>query len=137
MTCQWCDERHGADQLCQRAQRGMTRRSFCFLFGAGLAGAALATKPAAVESWYVDHSDRLHVLQADEWTVIENSINRGTVASFRTSARLDVGRRVAIDYQGQRLFEGILLKTNGYPGLPIDNVAQDTATFMASRFRPS
>jgi hypothetical protein len=42
-TCQWCGDRHGVDQLCQRAQRGMTRRSFCFLFGAGVAGAMLPT----------------------------------------------------------------------------------------------
>jgi hypothetical protein len=37
-VCRWCGEAHGVDRLCQRAQRGMmTRRSFCFLFGAGLA----------------------------------------------------------------------------------------------------
>jgi hypothetical protein len=43
MTCQWCGDRHGADQLCQRAQRGMTRRSFFGLFGAGVAGAVVAS----------------------------------------------------------------------------------------------
>lgn len=42
MTCQWCGDRHGVDQLCAKAQRGMTRRSFCFLFGAGIAGLTLA-----------------------------------------------------------------------------------------------
>lgn len=45
-TCRWCGGRHALDQLCQRAQRGMTRRSFCFLFGAGVAGLALS--PAKV-----------------------------------------------------------------------------------------
>lgn len=38
-TCQWCGDTHRSDQLCRR---GMTRRSFCFLFGAGVAGLALA-----------------------------------------------------------------------------------------------
>jgi hypothetical protein len=42
MACQWCGETHGPDRLCARAQRGMTRRSFCFLFGAGIAAAVLA-----------------------------------------------------------------------------------------------
>lgn len=41
MACEWCGDRHGADKLCQRAQRGMTRRSFCFLFGAGIAGLSI------------------------------------------------------------------------------------------------
>lgn len=36
---------HRSDQLCQRAQRGMTRRSFCFLFGAGVTGLALPGDP--------------------------------------------------------------------------------------------
>jgi hypothetical protein len=36
-VCRWCGEAHDVDRLCQRAQRGMTRRSFCFLFGAGVA----------------------------------------------------------------------------------------------------
>lgn len=44
MTCHWCGDHHGADQLCQRAQRGMTRRSFFHLFGAGVAGAMIAAK---------------------------------------------------------------------------------------------
>lgn len=47
-TCHWCGDRHGADQLCQRAKRGMTRRSFCFLFGAGIAGLALPAPPDPV-----------------------------------------------------------------------------------------
>lgn len=44
MACHWCGERHGVDQLCQRAQRGMTRRSFGFLFGAGLAASMMAIR---------------------------------------------------------------------------------------------
>src|SRR5687768_556440 len=39
--CQWCGDNHDVDKLCQKAQTGMTRRSFCFLFGAGIVGAAL------------------------------------------------------------------------------------------------
>jgi len=45
MSCQWCGESHGADRLCQRAQRGMTRRAFCFLFGTGVGAAALGIAP--------------------------------------------------------------------------------------------
>jgi len=40
MTCQWCGDCHGPDRLCARAERGLTRRSFLFLFGAGLAAAS-------------------------------------------------------------------------------------------------
>ncbi|MGE3845136.1 MAG: hypothetical protein AB7I50_26550, partial [Vicinamibacterales bacterium] len=46
MPCPWCGDTHRTDQLCQRAQHGMTRRSFCFLFGAGVAGAVLLREPA-------------------------------------------------------------------------------------------
>jgi len=46
MPCQWCGDNHGVDQLCRRAQRGMTRRSFCFLFGAGVAGVMTTGLPA-------------------------------------------------------------------------------------------
>jgi hypothetical protein len=44
-TCPWCHDRHDATALCARAQRGLTRRSFLFLTGAGVVGALLA--PAA------------------------------------------------------------------------------------------
>lgn len=44
-NCQWCGEPHSADRLCERAQRGMTRRSFCFLFSAGVGAAALGVLP--------------------------------------------------------------------------------------------
>lgn len=40
--CRWCGDDHGVDKLCQRAQRGMTRRSFFGLLGAGAAGLVLA-----------------------------------------------------------------------------------------------
>jgi hypothetical protein len=46
MTCEWCGECHAIDRLCQRAQRGMTRRSFCFLFGAGIAAASVGVGPS-------------------------------------------------------------------------------------------
>lgn len=107
-TCQWCGDRHGVDQLCQRAQRGMTRRSFCFMFGAGVAGAMVAAA-APVEGWYVDAAGRLHVEQANQWTVITDSLGSPSVATFKSSNPiLRAGQRVAIDYNGQRLFEGVL-----------------------------
>lgn len=49
MACHWCGDEHGVDQLCQRAQRGMTRRSFCFLFGAGIVGYALPPQEDSFE----------------------------------------------------------------------------------------
>ena len=97
---------------------------------------ALGPDAAPVENWYLDRAGRLHILQADAWTVIEESIDGPTSAHFRTSTRLPVGRRIAIDFQGQRLFEGVLLKTEGHNGLPIDNVAQDYTSFINSRLRP-
>lgn len=39
-VCRWCGEPHDTTRLCQKAQRGLTRRSFCFLFGAGVASVA-------------------------------------------------------------------------------------------------
>ena len=49
MTCRWCGDTHRSDQLCQRAERGMTRRSFCFLFGAGIAAALLPAQQLTLE----------------------------------------------------------------------------------------
>jgi len=45
-ACPWCGELHDGDQLCQRASRGLTRRSFCFLFGVGVGAMALGISPA-------------------------------------------------------------------------------------------
>lgn len=65
-NCQWCGDEHGVDQLCQRAKRGMTRRSFCFLFGAGIAATALLGSAAPTPSsdwwpqWFVDSDGRTH-----------------------------------------------------------------------------
>ncbi len=56
MPCHWCGDEHRSDQLCQRAQRGMTRRSFCFLFGAGVAGAML---PNVVQPWTKEYVAKL------------------------------------------------------------------------------
>jgi len=42
MTCKWCGDDHGVEQLCGRGQRAMSRRSFLFLTGAGVAGLVLA-----------------------------------------------------------------------------------------------
>ena len=99
MACDWCGDTHRSDPLCQRAQRGMTRRSFCFLFGAGLAAAAISTTAAPVDHWYLDADGRLHVEQANEWIVIEDSIIGPRVATFKTAAHLRKGQRVAISGQ--------------------------------------
>lgn len=50
MKCQWCGESHDVNRLCERAQRGMTRRSFCFLFGAGVGAMALGVVPSMAEA---------------------------------------------------------------------------------------
>lgn len=42
-ACGWCGERHPVDRLCRR---GMTRRSFCFLFGTGMVATALGVRPS-------------------------------------------------------------------------------------------
>jgi hypothetical protein len=94
-TCQWCGDRHGADQLCAKAQRGMTRRSFCFLFGAGIAGVAL-TPSLDTPNWYRDYNGDLIVYR----------LGYPTIATFTTKADLPLGRSIAIEFQGQRLFEG-------------------------------
>jgi hypothetical protein len=46
MTCQWCGDEHDVGKLCQRAQRGMTRRTFCFLFGTGVGALSLGFVPS-------------------------------------------------------------------------------------------
>ena len=114
-TCNWCGDTHRSDQLCQRAQRGMTRRSFCFLFGAGIAGAALAPSLDA-PLWYRDFNGDLHVFQADPSTVIEDRHGYPTVARFNTRERLDLGKPIRIEFQGQALFEGRIMQTKGLPG---------------------
>lgn len=40
----------------------MTRRSFCFLFGAGVAGATVAAAVGAKREpyWYIDHAGEFH-----------------------------------------------------------------------------
>jgi hypothetical protein len=40
--CEWCGERHAKEALCEKVKRkGMTRRSFLFLGGVGLAAVTL------------------------------------------------------------------------------------------------
>lgn len=54
MTCHWCGDDHGVEQLCGRGQRAMTRRSFLFLAGAGTAGLLIAPPSlVVVEPWEV------------------------------------------------------------------------------------
>lgn len=47
-VCSWCGDTHGPTQLCQRAQRSLTRRSFCFLFGAGFVAALTPSLPCGI-----------------------------------------------------------------------------------------
>lgn len=49
-SCAWCGDVHGPTQLCQRAQSGMSRRSFCFLFATGVAGLTLVPQIAFSQS---------------------------------------------------------------------------------------
>jgi len=51
MTCRYCGDLHRPDQLCKRGQLDVTRRSFCFLFGVGVAGTLLAPSLGATYSY--------------------------------------------------------------------------------------
>lgn len=75
MTCNWCGDQHGADQLCQRAQLGMTRRSFCFLFGAGIVGATLGGETQVAQIARIFHVPT-RLITAHEWNMemIDNEI---------------------------------------------------------------
>lgn len=55
-VCRWCGEPHDTKRLCQQTQRGLTRRSFCFLFGAGVASVAtggLRTLATPAKGWVI------------------------------------------------------------------------------------
>lgn len=94
-ACSWCGDRHTNDRLCQRAQRGLTRRSFCFLFGAGVTGLALSPSLSFTED--LTHvQTRVHVV-ADAYTTIQQSLGAPTTATFRTRDRaLRIGRPITV-----------------------------------------
>ena len=106
--CEWCGDTHRSDQLCQRAQRGMTRRSFCFLFGAGVAGLALAPQV---------HTFTEGVLTVpNDWAskvAVTESIYSNATLTFHTMDRtLFPGRRIVVDFDGRRYFDGIIDTVN-------------------------
>jgi hypothetical protein len=48
VSCDWCGDAHGPERLCGRAHKALTRRSFCFLFGAGMVGLGLGGEPTGI-----------------------------------------------------------------------------------------
>lgn len=88
--CRWCGDAHLVDRLCGQAQRGMTRRSFCFLVGGALAAAALPLKLAPVVPPYAVPPDR--------YVTLLDALQAPTTVTFRTrDAALRVGRVVTVD----------------------------------------
>lgn len=51
MKCEWCGSQHRPDALCTANTVQMTRRKFLFLFGVGVAGAAIASQAGAGASF--------------------------------------------------------------------------------------
>ena len=101
-SCPWCGERHASDRLCQR---GLTRRSFCFLFGAGIAAAALPGRAGPV------------ALPFDGSTEIIDRLFAPTVANFRTQDYLRVGQEITIAFSdGRQLFGGTIDQISNYDG---------------------
>lgn len=49
-------------------------------------------------------------------TTTDESIYYPAVATFKTAHRLDLGKPVRVEFQGQVLFEGRVIQTSGYPG---------------------
>lgn len=100
------------DRLCARAQRGITRRSFCFLFGAGIAGAVaspslLAHQPARIG---------LDVAQLDDITVLLSAWS-APKATFKTTEayRPSIGQAVTINSNGMEVFSGVIHETKWSP----------------------
>lgn len=94
-TCSFCDESHATDRLCQRAQRGMTRRSFLFLFGSGVAAATLVDR--APYDILIARDLAPAPVPVDAYTTIQASLYAPTTATFRTRDRtLQVGRTLTV-----------------------------------------
>lgn len=75
----------------------MTRRSFCFLFGAGIAGAVVAPS-----------------LSFHKGIVISEFVDGYGLATFRSlDAGLMAGHRIIIEFSGHPLFTGIVTKNDG------------------------
>lgn len=119
MTCRWCGDDHPADRLCEKAERGMTRRSFCFLFGAGL-----AVLPVAVNFDASQVSSRVWMVPPDASMQIVSVLGASTVATFKAKdVNLRPGKMVCIEFQGQRVFDGRVERTVRTPdGLEVTAV---------------
>lgn len=102
MICRWCGDNHPIARLCQSAQRGITRRSFCFLFGAGLVATTIPL-PSILEPTSIG-------VTADQFTTISQSINAPGIARFKTrNPAIQLGKSIIIEYSDVGiLFSGIV-----------------------------
>lgn len=77
----------------------MTRRSFCFLFGAGLAGVALATElPLQAAPCWIG-------LDSSDWNVcVSHWLHAPASLQFETRKRFTVGQPVDFRYEGFPVF---------------------------------
>lgn len=120
--CPWCGDTHSPDRICQRAQRGTTRRSFCFLFGAGIA----ATYLPIVEI-YRRPVPHLSVL-CDQHTTIIETLYSPTIATFVTDRPLELGQtidlNITLDGEERTMFRGIVMSKETRMG----GVSRITAT---------
>jgi hypothetical protein len=118
-TCRWCGGAHTVDQLCARAQRGMTRRSFCFLFGAGVTA---LTIPSLVP---LPSPPGPLAVGMDNNTVISQFLNQPGVATFHVSnpGAFMLGQEITIDHDGMRLFAGTISEINGGQVHAVDMVS--------------
>lgn len=108
--CAWCGDYHSPERLCQRAQVGTSRRSFMFLFGAGVAGLALGGELIGAEDYVSDSYVRGILRRAPlsfnvQWdnhiVLSPNGGDLGSMLSFRSHTPLPVGANVTIGFDGQ------------------------------------
>jgi len=127
MPCSWCGEPHASDHLCQRATRGVTRRSFCFLFGAGIAAAVLP-----LPTWA--EATPAHVL-ADAFTTIQYSLQVPSTATFRTrDTALRLGHTLTLSFPEMGiLFNGTVDRIDTHDDGSREVHAVDAIEFAARR----
>jgi hypothetical protein len=106
-TCPWCHDRHDLTALCQRAQRGMSRRSFLFLTATGVAGALLAPAPAwpfqEYGASFTVEEPRIGQLVAEAWNAVIGDGPADNIFVDRHFARLMAEQLHArIDPKGKR-----------------------------------
>lgn len=99
----------------------MTRRSFCFLFGAGVAG--VMAFPSLASS----------ALQApvDAGTVLTQSLDGLSELTFSTrDASMVVGKQVDLSFGGSKLFGGTIVSVHQVPGGSRQVIAVDRSALM-------